>query len=336
MYLKDLGEDRIIKELARKFSSRHPRLIKAIGDDTSVTIQKGGLALLATTDILIEGTHFKRSYTPAYFLGKKALAISISDIAAMGGDPLFFLVSIGLPDDARKDFLDNLYKGIADCASECGAVLAGGNTARLAGRAMVSTTVFGEMPKNEVVYRSGARPGDIIYVTGTPGDSALGLKVLGRDGFKKATDGPYKKAALKHLSPTPRVRAGRLLAKARLATSMIDVSDGVALDLKRVLDESGAGAVIEIKRLPLSDELRKYLHASRKAKAADFALSGGEDYELLFTSPEKNSKKIGAVQKRLGIQITPIGRIVEKGKGLRIIGENNKPMKLARLGFEHF
>ena len=182
MKLKEIGEDRIIKELSREFSMRHRRLVKGIGDDASVTTQAGGRHLLATTDILIEGTHFKRDWTTPYLLGRKALSISLSDIAAMGGEPLFYLVSIALPPDTEKQFLDELYRGLSDCGKEHGAALAGGNTAKTKGAMMVAATLFGEAPARETVYRSGAGQGDIIYVTGWLGDAALGLRLLRKHG----------------------------------------------------------------------------------------------------------------------------------------------------------
>ncbi len=336
MLLKGLGEERIIRDLEKRFALAHPRLIKGIGDDTSVTVQKAGRALLATTDVLIEGIHFKPDFTTPYLLGKKSLSISLSDIAAMGGEPLFALISLGLPSATKKKFLDELYRGISDCAKRFGAVIAGGNTSGIKGGIMVATTVIGEMPANEVVYRSGARPGDTIYVTGTIGDSALGLTELKRNGIKSLSKGPFKRAASRHLDPAPRLRAGRSLASKRLAHSMIDISDGLTLDLDRVCEQSGVGAIIELARVPISAEMRRYA-ASSKKDWARLVLSGGEDYELLFTS-SANLAEIEGLGRKTDTMITPIGRIVAKGgKGrLTIIGLNGKTIKLQRLGFEHF
>lgn len=334
MRLKELGEERIIKELAEKFRVRHPRVLKAIGDDASVTVQKGGRVLLATTDILIEDTHFRTSLTTPYLLGRKSLAISLSDIAAMGGEALFFLVSIGLPGTLKKEFLDGLYKGISECAKEYGALLIGGNTSR-AGEITVSTTVFGEMRACEVVYRGGAEKNDIVWVTGTPGDSALGLALLKKEGIA-ALRGPFKKAVMRHLAPEPRMKAGRALAVKKLATSMVDVSDGVLLDLKRVAEESGAGAVVEPYRLPVSAGMKEYLRLNRRAAPYGFILSGGEDYELLFTAPEKNTEKISALSKKLKLRMTPIGRIVGKKEGIKVLAEDGSEVRVKSLGFDHF
>lgn len=335
MRLKELGEERIVRELEKRFKVRHPRVLKAIGDDTSVTVQKGGRVLLATTDILIEKTHFRTSFTTPYLLGRKSLAISLSDIASMGGgEPLFFLVSVGLPGTLDKKFLDGLYSGISECAAEYGALLVGGNTSR-AERITVSTTVFGEMPPGEVVYRSGAKKNDIIWVTGTPGDSALGLKLLKKEGMA-ALRGPFRRAVLRHLAPEPRMEAGRALAEKKLVTSMIDVSDGVLLDLKRVVEASGAGAEVRLRSLPLSAGMKHYLKKSRGASPYVLALSGGEDYELLFTAPEKNSPKITALSKELKLRMTPVGRIVGKRRGLKVLGEDGSEVLVKSPGYEHF
>jgi len=318
MRLKRIGEDALIAGLAVKFGARHPRLIKGIGDDTSVVRQEGGKALLATTDILIENTHFKRSYTPPYLLGRKSLSISLSDIAAMGGAPLFFLVSIALPREIDKKFVDEIYRGLAESAGESGCVLAGGNTARTEKDILIETTVFGEATEDEVLYRSGARSGEIVFVTGSLGSSALGLKVLKNHGPDALKRKPYRDSISRHLDPVPRLKAGRALATSGLATAMM---------------------VIHLSALPISVELSEYGERTGKSPRMDFALTGGEDYELLFTSPEENMKKLSALSKKLALPFTPIGRIIPGKKAKRtitVIDEDGRPLKLKRLGFEHF
>lgn len=334
MKLKEIGEDRIIKELSREFSRRHRRLVKGIGDDTSVTLQAGGRHLLATTDILIEGTHFKRGWTTPYLLGRKALSISLSDIAAMGGEPLFYLVSIALPPDTEKKFLDELYRGLSDCGKDYGAVLAGGNTARTKGAMMAATTLFGEAPARETVYRSGARPGDIIYVTGCMGDAALGLRLLRKHGGAALKKTAFRKPVMKQLDPSPRMKIGRSLARKRLATAMIDISDGLVLDLRRLCEASAVGAVIDARRIPLSAEFKRLFPAARETDGVRHALSGGEDYELLFSAPEKAAKKISALSSR-DVPITPIG-IITRSKNVCVTFTAGRPLKISRAGFEHF
>ncbi len=307
------------------------RVIKSIGDDTSVTLPSPGSVLLTTTDTLVESTHFERPYTPARLLGRKALSVSLSDIAAMGGAPLFFLVSITFPAGIDKKYIDGIYDGFKSCSDEFGVPLIGGNTAR-APIVTISTTVLGEVKRGREVLRSGARPGEIIFVTGTPGDSALGLKVLRNHGLK-ALKGRFKRAALRHLDPAPRLSAGQELSRLKLATSMIDVSDGVALDLKRLTQASGAGAEICLSGFPISKELKLFSETTG-SPWVPLALSGGEDYELLFTARPKDEKKIAALSRSLGLKMTRIGRVTETG--LNVIGADGRPVELKRLGFEHF
>ena len=338
MLLKALGEDNLVESLKR-FGGTRGRLLKGIGDDTSVSVQKGGLALLATTDILIEGVHFKKKNTPAYLLGRKALSVSLSDIAAMGGTPLFFLVSLALSPSTPKKFIDELYRGIDEVARETGCDLAGGNVAKTPGPMMVSTTVIGEAAAKDVVYRKGARTGDLIFITGTIGGSALGLKTLMAGKKTPLSRLPWKESVKKHLDPAPRLKAGQAIAKARLATAMMDISDGVALDLKRLCLESKKSAVVYLNSLPISDELRTCGKKTGNSPLLEFALTGGEDYELLFTSPEENLRKISTLSRKLGLPITPVGRVVspkKAGRPVVVLDENGEPMDLKKPGFEHF
>ena len=332
------GEDDLIKTVRTKFRGAHPRLLKGPGDDTSVTAHRPGTVLLATTDILIEGTHFKRRYTTAYLLGKKALSVSLSDIAAMGGGggTNFYLVSIGLPRRTDKKFILDLYRGITARAKEFKAVLAGGNTA-LSDRLIVSITLFAEMPARNVVYRTGGRPGDIIYVTGTPGDSALGLRVLKRHGAGAIKDSSFRRSTSRHLDPSPRIKAGMALSYTHLANAMIDISDGLLLDLERLTRESGVGAVVDSTKLPLSTEFKRYRKGlKRPSGAIKLALTGGEDYELLFTAPEGAAKRIAAISKRLRLRITPIGYITARPGSVTVMGTGPKPLNFTRRGFSHF
>lgn len=336
MHLKDLGEERLIKDLGKRFPSKKPNLIKSIGDDCCVVRASSKKVLLATTDILIEGVHFKKAYAPPYLLGRKSISISLSDIAAMGGRPGYCLVSIAMPGDTLKSYVDELYRGIKDSSLEFGCRVAGGNTARLPGRVMIGTTVFGTADKGRVVFRSGAKPGHKIFVTGTLGDSALGLKILGKYG-EKALKGPFGKAALKHLDPVPRIKAGLKLSSRGLASAMIDLSDGLMLDLKRLCESSGVSAVVEADRLPLSRELTGFFPSRPKMRTA-LALTGGEDYELLFTAPKHASKDILGLSRGLRLKITEIGSIAGAGSiaKIRAIDSRGAEIAVKRPGFAHF
>jgi thiamine-monophosphate kinase len=312
-------------------------MLKGVGDDCSVSTQAPGRVLLATTDILVEGRHFLKDAAPARLLGKRALCVSLSDIAAMGGEPLFFLVSIGLPKNTEKAFVDELYKGIKYQAKRFSTVLAGGNTSG-SKEIIISTTLFGEMPGKEVLYRHGARPGDLLFVTGTLGGSALGLAVLKDKGFKRAAKGPFKKEVMKHLDPIPRLSVGRALASKGLASSMIDISDGLMLDLKRLCGSSGVGAEVQSTWLPVSPGLKRLAKKdpSWGKKAAEMALTGGEEYELLFTAPAKFSNKIKTLSKKLRVRITEIGSIRDKSQKISVMGKEGRPVRLKKTGFEHF
>ncbi|MBI3752520.1 MAG: thiamine-phosphate kinase [Deltaproteobacteria bacterium] len=334
MQIKELGELGLIKKLAKEFSSNHPRVIKGIGDDCAVTVQDEAKYLLSTTDTLVEDIHFSLKYTPPYNLGKKAVSISLSDIAAMGGTPMFLLTSIILPAATSTDFINFLYKGIKEKADESGAALIGGNTSSSPGKIIISTTMLGEVPKDQLLLRKGASAGDMIYVTGLLGDSSLGLKIWKQKGNTPITDPFLKDAMLAHIDPAPRVREGRTIAEKKLATAMIDISDGLISDLRHVAEESGVGARVWLKKIPISIGLKRWVVDHPQDIA--FALSGGEDYELLFTVSKENSRRIDAVSRELNIPITYIGEIVSKEEGLAVLDEKNEPFPLTAEGFEHF
>lgn len=304
--VSELGEFPLIARFRRRFQGAGTGVVRGIGDDTAVLRLTPGRMLLATTDSAIEGVHFRRSTIAARDLGRRVLAVNLSDIASMGGEPRWALVSLGLPADLPVDFVDELSEGLADEAGQFGAVVVGGNVARSPDRIVVDVTLLGEVESNRVLYRNGARPGDRILVTGTLGDSAAGLAIL-----QGVLDTPPELASYlrnRHRLPTPRVEAGRAIALSGLATSMIDLSDGLASDLSHVTEDSRVGAVVEEVRVPLSAELRE---AARIAgiDPMDWALRGGEDYELLFTAPASGVKEIVKAVKKIGVDVTDVGEI---------------------------
>ncbi len=334
------GEDLLIARIAEKFGHGHPGLIKGIGDDTSVTAQTPGTVLLATTDTLVESTHFTLDTTTPAQLGAKALGVSISDIAAMGGRPTFFLISLVLPKTLDTGFVEELYAGLSATALVFGATMAGGNMS--AGKDLtVTVTLLGEAKPEKVVYRSGAEEGQGLYVTGTPGDSALGLRILSetkKGGTGESRLKEFKQAVKRHLTPTPRLEAGTRLAERGIAASMIDVSDGIVLDARRLAKESGVGIDIEISLLPLSPEIKRYMETGGSGKEAGLlmALAGGEDYELLFSADLKDETLIEKISEKLKLGITKIGSVTSKNSGVRVIGADGVEMALERGGYEHF
>lgn len=334
MEIKELGELGLIKRLAEQFLTSHPRIIKGIGDDASVTIQDNSTYLLCTTDALVEDIHFSLKCTSSYNLGRKAVSVSLSDIAAMGGTPTFLLTSIILPPTTSLDFVNLLYKGIKERAEEFGVTLIGGNTTSSPDKIIISTIMLGEVPKDRVVFRKGASIGDNIYVTGHLGNSALGMKIWKEKGNNIITDPFHKDAMLAHIDPCPRVKEGRKIAEKKLATSMIDISDGLISDLRHIAEQSMVGAKIWAKKIPIPTGLKRWL--LDHPQDITLALSGGEDYELLFTASKENGHEIDVLSKELGIPITQIGEIVPKENGVTVLDEKDKALKLKREGFEHF
>ena len=334
MELKELGEFGLLKKLSGQFKSTHPRVIKGIGDDTSVTVQDETKYLLCTTDTLVEDIHFSLKHTSSYNLGKKAVSISLSDIAAMGGAPTFLLTSIILPASTPVDFINLLYKGIKERADEFAVALVGGNTSASPEKIVITTIMLGEVPKDQVIFRKGASAGDVVYVTGRLGDSSLGLKIWKEKDDKIITDPFLKDAMLAHIDPFPRVREGRKLAEKKLATSMIDISDGLISELRHITEESMVGAKIWLDKIPISTALKRWL-VDHPADIT-LSLSGGEDYELLFTAPKANTHMIENLAKELGIPITQIGEIVPQEYGISVLDDKGGVFQPPSNGFEHW
>jgi thiamine-monophosphate kinase len=290
----------------------------------------GNKALLITTDILIEGIHFERSWIDPYRLGKKALIVNLSDIAAMGGTPKYFLISLGLPKNLSLSFISSFYRGLKEGAKRFRVDLIGGDTS-LSQKIVINICLLGEGKRQSLLYRRGARVGNDLYVTGTLGDAALGLKILQKKGLM----GGPKRLIEKHLSPCPRIQLGQKIAEHRWATAMIDVSDGLLIDTTHLLEESRVGARIWEDRIPFSRLYRKWIHSYSK-NPYQMALCGGEDYELLFAAPPKWRDKISTLALSSKTPITCIGEVLTKKEGLRLIKKDGKEYSPSRLGFEHF
>ncbi|MFQ5900115.1 MAG: thiamine-phosphate kinase [Thermodesulfobacteriota bacterium] len=333
MNLKELGEFGLIKKIAEGISFSGREVIRGIGDDTAVTQPDSDGYLLSTVDTLIEDVHFSLTYTSPSLLGRKAVTASLSDIAAMGGTPKYILVSIAIPDNIESEFISLLYKGIKEQAGPYGVRIIGGDTTSSPERLVISIFMLGDVPGGQAIFRDGAQEGDRIYVTGTLGDSALGLKIL-KEGASDIDDSPYREVILAHIDPQPRVAVGRTIAEREIATAMIDISDGLLKDLKHITEESRVGARIEFSRLPTSDVLKRYLIEAPEDKT--LPLTGGEDYELLFTSPPSLSCKVEETAKELGCPCSYIGDIVSLSKGVTVMDEDERPIFFKYEGFDHF
>ena len=329
MDLREIGEFGLIDRIRKWITATDPASVQGIGDDVAV-IEIRGRGILITTDILIEDIHFERKWIDPYHLGKKALMVNLSDIAAMGGTPKYFLISLGLPKNLPVSFVSSFYKGLKEEAKRFRVDLIGGDTS-LAQKIIINICLLGEGKVGTLLFRKGAKVGNDLFVSGTLGDSALGLKILQKNGF----NGRPKVLIKKHLSPSPRIQLGQAIARHRWGTAMMDVSDGLLIDTSHLLEESGVGAKIWEDRIPLS-KLYKRCVLSYSKDFYQLALGGGEDYELLFTAPPEVRKKISRLAISLKIPITWIGKILPKKEGFRLIKKNGREYFPSRLGFEHF
>lgn len=317
------SEREFVAWLRRSRQVRSPGLRLGIGDDAALIAPSAGHEIILTADLSIEGIHFRRDLHPPDAVGHRALARSLSDVAAMGGRPRFALVSLALSPRVDRLWVEKFYRGLIDLARRFDVALAGGDTSLSAKAVMADVTVVGESPRGRALLRSGACPGDAIYVAGTLGLSAAGLRVL-RSGLKSRAAAAALRA---HLYPEPQCHLGELLSRKRLASAAIDISDGLSLDLSRLLGASGAGGRIFEAEIPLSPVVKG------GAAALELALDAGEDYKLLFTVPP--SKTAALPVSFEGARLYAIGRVCEKGQGILIEGrKGTRPLIPA--GYDHF
>jgi len=315
--------------------TRHSSLLLGIGDDAAILRQRAGLDTVVTADLLVEEIDFRlgRGGISPRDLGRRALAVSLSDVAAMGARPRFCLLSVGVPRERwRGRFLEELYAGVGALAEAHGVHIIGGDTSRTPERVVIDSIVLGEVRSGRAVLRSGARVGDQIFVTGSLGGAAAGLKILEGVAVRQSRLKGFERSLVeRQLRPVARVEWGALLCERRLATASIDLSDGLSSDLAHVCRESGVGARIEAASLPL-DPLLEQAGLS-ESDALRLALDGGEDFELLFTVSERNARKLP--NELNGVRVTRIGEVTaERGK-IRLIHKGRERI-LRPGGFEHF
>jgi thiamine-monophosphate kinase len=327
MKLSRLGEFGLIEKIQHALPvGRGVRI--GIGDDAAWVDNPAGSSLV-TTDLLIAGVHFDLSWISMFDLGYKSLAVNLSDIAAMGGVAAYTVLSLGIPGNFDTNAIDEFYRGVTALAREHRVAIVGGDT-NIAESLIVSVCVIGHAI-HPPVRRSGARPGDDIYVTGTLGDSALGLKLL-RQKRRLSARGNKAELLKRHRRPMPRLAVGALLAKHRLAAAMIDISDGLVQDLEHICGASGIGAVIREDCLPLSQAYR----ALAGNDGTRHALTGGEDYELLFCAKRQNRARVEKLGARAGVSITRIGACVVGGKDIVVLDRFEKPITITHRGHDHF
>jgi thiamine-monophosphate kinase len=331
-----------IRRRALKRSSlitHHSSLDLGIGDDAAVVRQQAGRDTIVTADLLVEDIDFRLNATTPWLLGYKALAVSLSDIAAMGARPRFALLSIGVPPGIwNSGFVDKLYDGFFALAESYDVELIGGDVSRTPERILIDSIVLGETSRGRAIRRAGARPGDHIFVTGTLGGAAAGLRLLeggarlSRKRPRTAHQQAIEQLLLRQLRPEPRVSWGAILGEERLPTAMIDLSDGLSSDLAHLCHESRVGARIDASRIPI-DPLVVNLCGRRALDPLLLALHGGEDFELLFTVRPRDlswlPRKIG------GVAVTYLGDVTREAGRIQI-SEGSHVWELEPAGFMHF
>jgi thiamine-monophosphate kinase len=305
-----------IRRQAARF--RHSgELTLGIGDDTAIIRVAPGSELLVTTDFSLEGVHFSRDWHPPESVGHRCLARGLSDIAAMGGKPVAAFLSLALPAKLPQRWVDRFMKGFLALAKQCSVPLAGGDTAQSPSGVLADIVVIGSVPKGKAILRSGAKPGDRIYATGTLGGSVAALNRLQRGERLRVKDFP------EHFSPTPRIAIGQYLREHRLASSMIDLSDGLSTDLSHLCEESSVGALVRADSLPTIDS---------SPESLAHALHGGEDYELLFTA--RHNRRVP--KKIASVPVTEIGEILPSRRSQMWLESEGLRVPLKAKGWEHF
>ena len=324
-----LPERALIREIRRLAARRQrqtgesavSKVITGIGDDCAVLGISPRQELLVTTDFTLEGVHFRRDWHPPESVGYRCLARGLSDIAAMGGAPVAVFLSLALPAELSESWTMRFVRGLTQLANHYGVSLAGGDTAQSPQGVLADIVVLGSVPRGNAVRRSGARPGDRIFVTGNLGGASAAVMAMQKAPKSKLNPRSYPR----HFYPDPRIEMGVFLRERKLASAMIDTSDGLSTDLSHICEEGDVGAEIHSERVP-----RASVGNPRREVSLELALHGGEDYELLFTSPAR--KRIPA--QIAGVTVTEIGRIT--GRREMLLRGTHGSQKLIPRGWEHF
>lgn len=327
-----MNELELIEQIRQMSGCAADGLLLGIGDDCAVVEKGGGMVWLLTMDTLIESVHFRCGWHPPELLGRKAVAVNVSDIAAMGGKPLFVLLSLGLPAGFDPAWAKRLMQGLTAACREHGCLLIGGDTVCSPERVSLTLTVIGEMAQEQVLYRHGAKRGDTIFVSGPLGWSAAGLALL--QAGKTLADAEWRQLILAHLEPQPRVALGQFLAQTGLVHAMMDMSDGLATDLAQICKASKVGAVIEAEMLPGGEELAAAAELLNE-DALRWMISGGEDYELLFTAAEADGEQLRLAAAEQGWTIWPVG-VIQAGRQVALRRGGRIEENISFQGFDHF
>ncbi|MBU2599822.1 thiamine-phosphate kinase [bacterium] len=325
--LKDLGEINLIERFRNNISYPHSKIILGIGDDAAVVKNRANKYLVATTDFFIEDVHFDLKFSTFYQIGWKATAVNLSDIAAMGATPKYLLLSVGLPEDLAISSWDEICKGILDLSSKFKVHIIGGDMVK-SHKLLINITLLGEVAKDGYVSRRGIKRGEKLAVTGCLGDSKAGLNIL-----KNQLDINKKEREIlinKHLFPYPKIKEGLIISKYKVASSMMDISDGLSSELYRLAQENEVGFKLYEEKIPCSPALLAFSQKTQ-GNPVEMALSGGEDYELLFTCQEERLK----ILQKAKINYFIIGEVLPE-KEIIILKKGGFIEKVERSGYEHF
>lgn len=332
MVLYKTTERSVIERIRQRQQPVNDKVVQGMGDDCAVWCHQHHNLELITIDTLVESSHFDLSYHPPGLLGRKAAAVNISDIAAMGGVPRFALLSLALPPAIADNWLDAFLAGFYDMLAEHNVTLIGGDTVKSDQQAMFSVTLIGEVAEHVVLYRSNAQVGDQVWVSGFLGESGAGLALCRQNISVPAQ---WQRKLIKaHLDPMPQVTLGQVLAESRLVHAMIDISDGLATDFAHICKESKVGGEIIAADLPISDELLQAATFYQQSPDG-WLLQGGEDYQLLFTCAAADGVYLQQLVKaQCGVDICCVGRIVA-GSGVTLV-KNGQGHDITFHGFDHF
>jgi thiamine-monophosphate kinase len=326
-----LTEDRLIRLFRQRFDRGAADLVRGMGDDAAVIHPRNAAEdWVITTDMLLEDVDFRRSWLTPVQLGHKSLAVNLSDIAAMGARPRFYTVALAVPPDITESWVLRFYDGISGLADAHHATLIGGDLSRSGGGIEICITAIGEALQGNLVYRSGGKAGDEIFVTGVLGRAAAGLELL-LAGRARRPNGSRRAALAAQRTPTPRCDAGLWLARSGLVGAMMDLSDGLSVDLPRLCSASGTGAEVRIWDLPVFPESRSW-----NCDPLRLALHGGEDFELLFSVRAEHVATLLASYPTTFPPITAIGTLTAAAGVLRRERPTARPLRLSAEGFDHF
>ena len=330
MKLGSVGEFGLIDRIQNVLGDQRHGFPLGIGDDAAVLPAQGDREIVVASDAMVEGVHFDRNYFSLEDLGWKSLAVNLSDLAAMAAEPLAALVSIALPDTWTVSDVDAVYSGLRECSETFGCPVIGGDTTRSLSGCCIAVFVIGALKKGSAIIRSGARAGDLIYVTGELGGARTGFEVLSSAGRKQ----DYPESMRRFLRPDPRLNQAGRLKDLSVITAMIDISDGLGSDITRLCEQSGLGCTLFADQFPISSECKRW-SAEKRKNPQDFVMESGEEYELLFTLDPEMACDLDKKSGTEDIQVTKIGEMTESpGDRRLVIGKKNRP--IGDMGWNHF